>query len=295
MNVTTKGLAAICLGVSVLAAVSVSSARVDAAEIKRVTERVFPFSPGGELRLKDKNGRITVEGWARPEVRVQITRSVRAGDDAKAEELLKQLKADVEVREERIDIVSRFPKRQESIGLWDILGRKVASLQIHYYIQVPRETDMNLETSNGEIRVRGVAGSLVASTTNGDVHIAQAEGRTDVSTTNGEIEIVGASGSARARTTNGSVVAELRAIGSKDLVELSTTNGNVEAYFPNDLKAMLEAQTTNGRVSVAFPITMQGVMTSKSIRGTISGGGATVSLATTNGNVEVRRLGERRP
>jgi hypothetical protein len=35
-------------------------------------------------------------------------------------------------------------------------------------------------------------------------------------------------------------------------------------------------------------------MTSKSIRGTINGGGAKISIATTNGNVEVRRLGEKK-
>lgn len=295
MNVTTKGLAALCLGVSVWAAGSVLGVPADAAEIKRVNERVFPFSPGGELHLENKNGRITVEAWARPEVRIQITRSVRAGDDAKARELLKKLKADVEVRQGRVDIVSRFPRRQESIGLWDILGRKVASLQIHYYVQVPRETDVTLETSNGEIRVRGVNGDLEASTTNGDVRVAQAEGQIELSTTNGEVELTGASGSARARTTNGSVVAEVRAVGPKDGVELSTSNGNVEVYLPNDVKATLQAQTTNGRVSVAFPVTTRGVMSSKTVRGTINGGGAAISLATTNGNVEVRRISERRP
>lgn len=295
MNAATKSIAALSLGVSVLAAVSVSGARADAAEVKRVTERVFPFAPGGRLSIENKNGRLTVEAWSRPEVRVQITRSVRAGDDAKAEELLRQLKADVEVRKGRIDIVSRFPKRHETIGLWDILGRKVASLQIHYYVQVPRQTDLTLETSNGEVRVRGVSGTLEATTTNGDVRVAQAEGRLNLATTNGEIELTDVSGTASARTTNGSVVAELRTVAPTGEVELATTNGNVEVYFAKDLKATLEAQTTNGRVSVAFPITTEGVMTSKSVRGTINGGGAAVSLATTNGNVEVRRLGERRP
>ena len=102
-------------------------------------------------------------------------------------------------------------------------------------------------------------------------------------------------GEAAARTTNGSVVAEVRGVSPNGGIDLMTTNGNVEAYFPNDLKAAVEAVTTNGRVAITFPITSRGVMTSKSIRGTINGGGATISLATTNGNVEVRRLGERRP
>jgi hypothetical protein len=35
-------------------------------------------------------------------------------------------------------------------------------------------------------------------------------------------------------------------------------------------------------------------MTSRSVRGTINGGGTEISLSTTNGNVGVRRLSERR-
>jgi len=61
------------------------------------------------------------------------------------------------------------------------------------------------------------------------------------------------SGEVSALTTNGSVVAELRGVAPKGRVELGTTNGNVEAYLPNTLKATLEASTTNGRVTVAFP------------------------------------------
>ena len=283
------------LGIALSAAVLGSGVRADAAEIKRVTERIIPFESGGQVTIENKNGRITVEGWPRSEVRVQITRSVRAGDDSKAGELLKELKAEVEIRDGRIGIVSRFPKRQETIGLWDILGRKVASLQIHYYVQVPRETGLTLGTSNGEVRIRGVDGALQATTTNGDVTVSQAEGQLKLETTNGEIEITNISGTASARTTNGSVVAELRRLEDKGQVELKTTNGNVALYCPDDLRATLEAATTNGRVSVGFPLVMRGVMSSKAVRGTIRGGGATISLATTNGNVDVRRLGERRP
>ena len=90
-------------------------------------------------------------------------------------------------------------------------------------------------------------------------------------------------------------MAEIRKLPSEGRVDLETTNGNVEAYFDTDLKADLEAMTTNGHVSVGFPITTQGMTTGRTIRGTIHGGGAKITIASTNGNVEVRRMGERRP
>ena len=294
MTTDMRRIAVLGLWLGALAAGLFAGAPADAAEVRRVTERVFAFEPGGKINIENRNGRLTVEAWSKPEVRIQITRSVRVGDAKKAEELLKDLKAEVEIRGGRIEIVSRFPKRQESIGIWEILGQKVASLQIHYYLQVPRETDLTLETTNGGIRVRGVRGEIEGTTTNGEIDVAQSEGEIHLATTNGGIQLRNISGEASARTTNGSVIAELGSVDPKGEVELATTNGNVEVYFPDDLKATLEAMTTNGRVTVSFPLTTEGVMTTKSVRGTIHGGGTPVSLSTTNGNIEVRRLGERR-
>jgi hypothetical protein len=269
--------------------------RAGAEEIRRVAERLIPFTQGGQIRINDRNGRLVVEAWPRHEVRVQVTRVVRAGDRAKAEELMKDLQADIEVRSDRIDIQSQFPKRRETIGLWDILGRKVAALQINYYLQVPEESNLVLETSNGEVRVAATSGSVEARTTNGDISIENVRGNLDLLTTNGEVRLTDLAGGATAHTTNGSIVAELRKLPPRGAVELGTTNGNVEASFASDLKATLMATTTNGQVSIDFPISQEGVTTSKTIRGTIQGGGAKISLGTTNGNVEVRRIGARRP
>lgn len=299
MNALTNRFARVGLGlflaVSVGGSLPGAARRAGAAEVRRVAERLIPFLPGGEVRIGDKNGRLVVEAWPRNEVRIQITRVVRAESPAKAEQLMKGLTASVEVRKNRIDIQSQFPKRTESIGLWDIVGRKVASLQINYYVQVPARSDLVLETTNGEVRAHGTEGRVEAKTTNGDIVVENARGNIVLSTTNGEVRITNVSGEASAHTTNGSVVAEIRKLPAQGRVDLETTNGNVEAYFADDLKATLEAMTTNGRVSIAFPIVREGVMTSKSIRGTIQGGGAKITIETTNGNVEVRRLGERRP
>ncbi|HXF58203.1 MAG TPA: DUF4097 family beta strand repeat-containing protein [Candidatus Saccharimonadales bacterium] len=281
--------------VTAVLAAFLAAATVEAEELKRVAERLLPFASGGEIRIDDKNGKLTVEAWPRREVRIQITRVVRAGGRTRAEELMKDLQAEVEVRKDRIDIQSRFPKRHESIGILDLIGRSNTTLQIHYYLQVPERTDLTLVTSNGEVRVRGITGHVDAGTTNGDIRVSEVKGKVELSTTNGEVHVASAGGPTSVHTTNGSVIAELRRLPPEGKVELGTLNGNVEAYFDSDLKATLEAQTTNGRVSIGFPITREGVMTSRTIRGTIQGGGAKITIGTTNGNVEVRRLGERRP
>jgi hypothetical protein len=292
MRVTVKRLTGVVLGL-VFAAVLATGA--NAEELKRVAERLIPFAPGGEIRIDDKNGKLIVEAWPRREVRIQITRVVRTGNRTRAEELMKDLQSEIEVRKDRLDIRSRFPKRLESIGILDLLGGGNNTLQIHYYLQVPEQTDLTLVTANGEVRVRGITGHIDAGTTNGDIRVSEVKGSVELSTTNGEVHVANVAGATSAHTTNGSVIAELRRLPPQGKVELGTTNGNVEAYFDSDLRATLDAQTTNGRVSVGFPITRDGVMTARTIRGTIQGGGAKITIGTTNGNVEVRRIGAGRP
>src|SRR2546427_7131240 len=250
MNALRNRFAGAGLGLALVIAtgitLSCAARRADAEELKRISERLIPFAPGGEIKIEDKNGKLIVDAWPRHEVRVQITRVVRAEDRAKAEELMKDLSADIEVRGGRIDIVSRFPKKSETIGLLDFLGRKNTQLNINYYVQVPEESDLVLETSNGEVRARGIQGRIEATTTNGDILADDVKGNVVLTTTNGEIHLADITGDASAHTTNGSVVAEIRRLAPKGNVELGTTNGNVAAYFASDLKADLEAQTTNG-------------------------------------------------
>lgn len=268
----------------------------DAAQAREVSERVFPFEPGGELRVESQNGRITVEAWGKSEVRIQITREVRAGDDAQASELMRKLSAEVEVSKRRISIRSVYPKKGDKAGVWDVLGQRVGSINIHYYVQVPRETALALKTSNGPIQVRGTRGDVTGGTVNGRVEVTGVKGSLRIRTTNGEIHLASVDGAADAGTTNGTVDARFGTLLPGGAVELFTTNGDVTVALPADLKADLEAMTTNGRVRVNFPLTTEGNISSKRVRGTIGGGGASISLRTTNGNIEVNKIGgSRRP
>jgi len=266
-----------------------------AAEIRNVGERTFPFAPGGRVLIESQNGRIVVEAWDKPTIRVQITRTVRAGDEARAKELMKGLRADVEVRPNQLRIQSRYPKVRENLGIWDILGGRVAALQVHYYLQVPRNTSLSLETSNGEVRIRGTSGDVEAVTVNGDVEVAGVGGALELQTTNGEIRLGGIRGGAVAQTTNGGITADFASVADHGAINLGTTNGNVDVTLPSNLGATFEATTTNGRVSISgFEIKTRGTLTSKSVLGVIGGGGARVALRTTNGNIDVAPTGARR-
>jgi hypothetical protein len=289
MPAAARGLAAILLAALWVFA-SGLGAPADAAQKKQVTEKSFPLPPGGELRIESQNGRITVETWDRPEASVQITRIARANDEKTAEALLRDMQADVTVGPGRIEIVSRFPKRVESVGFWDMLGQRVTSLNIHYHVKVPARTGLDLETTNGELQVRGTAAGLTGRTVNGTVEVRGVRGPVDVQTTNGSIRLSGIEGSTRAGTTNGTITAELRRVDAAGRIALSTTNGNVTASLPGSVKATVDAETTNGRVRVAYPVTRLAGSTARTLRATIGGGGVDVTLRTTNGNIVIQKI-----
>lgn len=260
----------------------------EGAEARAVTERVFPLQAGGELTIESQNGRITVEAWNRPQARVQITRIVRANEEKRAQELLKEVQADVSVLPERISIKSRYPKRTENVGIWDVLGQRVTSMNIHYYVQVPIDTDLILQTSNGDLQIKGTSGDIDGQTVNGGIEVRSVSGPVEVSTTNGNIRLASVGGEMHAETTNGDVAAELMQVGKE--VELTTTNGDVKVFLPGAAKAEIDASTTNGRVRVGYPIQREGGSTARTLHGRIGGGGgATLLLRTTNGNIVVDR------
>ncbi len=291
MSKSKYWLPALALAAALAAAPTVPGP-ASAAEVRRITEKTFDFNPGGELSIENQNGRIVVEAWDQPRVRIQVTRISRASDPQKAEEYMKQIQSEVTITSDKIEIKSHYPKRQESMGIWAILVEKSTSFQTHYYVQVPVKTRLDLETSNGEVRVRGTQGPITAQSTNGGIEVSGANGALLASTTNGSIEVDDTSGSLDASTTNGSITAVFRTLDPKGSLHASTTNGNVEVYLPKDVKATVEAGTTNGNIRVSYALTSSGVMTSKTVRGTIGGGGATVSLSTTNGQIRVARLDE---
>lgn len=293
MRPRLRWVAALALGTALVAGIAVGPTAAQAAEIRKVTEKTFPFAANGTITIENQNGRITIEAWNRSDVRIQITRIARASDAEKAEAYLKEIRADVEVREGAIDIRSRYPKRHEKVGIFDVLSERVASFQIQYYLQVPVQTALELENVNGGIRVRGTHDALRAETTNGNIELTGVTGAVQTESTNGGIEVRDGEGSVVAATTNGGIYIELEKLDPNGKVGAETTNGSVELYLPGSVRADLTAETTNGRVSVDLPVTSKGPMTSKSVRGTMGGGGPDITLATTNGNIEVRRLEER--
>jgi hypothetical protein len=142
---------------------------------------------------------------------------------------------------------------------------------VTYDIYAPTALDLDLETQNGPVAVRGVRGTI------------------RLSAQNGPIAIHGAGGDVRARATNGPLSVHLTGARWEGTgLDAETHNGPVSLSVPDGYSAALETGTQNGPMVTDIAVTVQGRI-SRRINATLGSGGAPVRAVTTNGPVSIRR------
>jgi hypothetical protein len=233
--------------------------------------RTYNVEQGGRFELINVNGRITAEPADGREVVVEGKRTVKARSDDAAKEMLAKLEIREEVGGSAVRVESR-PPRMSGFG----------GHEIEWVVKVPKGIIVDFRTTNGGVRLNGLTGEIHAKTTNGGVKgVNLVIDTLEASVVNGGLEI------------------ELGApLDATDSVELTTVNGGVQFSLPSESKATIAARAVNGGVRAADELNVQREDADDSEReqrrrlnGTMNGGGAKVTVNTTNGGVRLSRAG----
>jgi len=272
------------LSIPVLALALAWTSSAQASEtVKETFLKTYPLQAGGELRVENTNGGITVEAWDRNEVQVEAIKQVKAESAEKAREGLKLLKIEVKPSAGALQILTKFPKN-EGDGFFDWLSGNTITMSVTYKIKAPRELVSNLQSTNGGVRLVGTRGRADLSTTNGGVSVEDVEGNIRLRSTNGGLTVVNAAGTLDGVTTNGGITAQLTEVNG-DLT-LRTTNGGVTLRLPENLRASVDIATSNGSIHSDLAVE-GGHKTKKSLTGDINGGGGKLHVRSTNGGVRI--------
>jgi hypothetical protein len=229
--------------------------------------RTYKVPSTGRFELINVNGRITAEPADGAEVIVEGRRTAKARSDEAAKELLAKLEIREEVGESTVRVESRPPRLSGFSGH-----------EIEWTIKVPKGVVLDLRTTNGGVRLNDLSNDIHARTTNGGVK--------GVKITPGVIE---------ASAVNGGVEFELASpLDATDSVEMETVNGGVELSMPSESKATISARCVNGGVRVdGLEIAKEDQGSDfdrkRRLSGTMNGGGAKVTMSTTNGGVRLTR------
>ncbi|MBS1261802.1 MAG: hypothetical protein MAG453_01135 [Calditrichaeota bacterium] len=112
----------------------------------------------------------------------------------------------------------------------------------------------------------------------------------DLESNNGNISVTEHAADISASTTNGNIHCVLASLDLDGMLDLRTTNGNIDAALPADLPASFTVSTANGNAAVSgFAADVSYSVDERNRkRGTIGPGEAMVTLKSTNGNVSLK-------
>jgi putative adhesin len=223
-----------------------------------VRETALPA--GARLHVDARpNGGIEVKGWDRGEarLRVRITAMGDTAEEARAVASQVRVVTDGAIR-------ATGPEARDGERRW----------YASFRLDVPRDSDVDLQADNGGLHVSGMAGHVRLSTVNGGIHLDDNGGKIEGSTSNGGVH-VNLSGS------------EWQGEG----LDVRTTNGGVHLEIPEGYNARLETSTVNGGIHSDLPVAGgRGRHRSGGrIETDLGRGGATLRLTTTNGGLHVSR------
>jgi Putative adhesin len=185
--------------------------------------------------------------------------------------------------------------------------------QTRVTVESPSQLTLQARTSDGNLTLSGLQGDLSLTTGDGNLTVDDVSGNLRIKSGDGQVKITNAAGAVEARTSDGNLTVDglFRAValhtsdGSLDvslregtqLGEASTiqsSDGSVTLHVPRQFAADLNVHTSDGHVDCALPLTMDHYQSGENqgheLRGKLNGGGAPLTVHTSDGNVKIEYL-----
>lgn len=209
-------------------------------------ERSFPMALGSQFKLDTNSGAVVVRGTQSAQARIVITAT--RGD----------LDNDLDIQFEQVD--GGLEVKVARKGSW---LRKWRGMGVEFDIELPRQTNVMIDTSGGSIDVSGIDGATHLDTSGGAIKVEDINGRVHADTSGGSISVENVRGNAHLDTSGGSisvraVEGEVNADTSGGWIELVDIRGGVVADTSGgwikaiDIAGPIDAETSGGSIEASF-------------------------------------------
>src|SRR6266550_554272 len=268
------------------------------------TDQTVPVAKGTKLDVNNFAGDVAIKVWDKDAVRVEVNHSDREV-------------VDIKPGDQTLTIRSRSVRGgpPRSLDYTISVPAWIAISVAGNYADVTMEGvggDVTVDTTRGDIKVRGGSGFVSLKTVQGEVTVEKAKGKIEVRAVNEDIHLADISGDLSAESTNGSIVLDRidssnvdlytvngnisydGAIKEKGLYRLTTHNGMIAMPIPDKTNATLTVRTYNGGFRSTFPIG-DPEKRNKRFTVTLGNGSAHVELESFGGTISLRRPTDPRP
>ena len=248
------------------------------AKYERTVQLSSPLAPGSSFSAQTHNGSITIVGTETADCNLTATIVARAGSEEDAQKLAEQTQITLEPFGNKLTAKIKRPHL--------VLNH---SIQVSLDAKLPNQTDLQLTTHNGAVKIDNITGQITATTHNGNVFASQISGNTKLKTHNGSVTGKQLSGDINFRTHNGKInAAYAKSAPPVCDVSLTTHNGGINFTAVPNYSAAIDATTHNGSINTKLPITVIGTVNKRKLTGTIGTGQGKLHLETHNGSISIK-------
>lgn len=209
-------------------------------------DRTIDVSANGRINIEIMDGKITVEGWDKPQVRI-------VGEAPTDDHNFK-----FEARG-----TTTIIEHAGEHGFWNQRhgGGSYASLTIY----APRNSSFRLDSTSADYVLKNIKGQVRADTMSGNISLEGGVDSIDLESVSGNLRVTGASGRLNLSTVSGTietdgdadqfeaqtVSGDIRAhIGSSERLNLESVSGNINLKVELSEKARLDADTVSGNIEI---------------------------------------------
>ncbi len=274
-------------------------------KLKVIHDKTFPISPGNDFKLDASAGDITISTWDKNEVHVKIL-----GND-KAKE---KVEFNFNESTDKIEVEAKYD--------WSLF-MMIKGVKLKFEIQVPKEFNVDVVTSGGDIKLQGVKGRADVKTSGGDINVSDLNGNVEVSTSGGDIvfnntygelnfttsggdikgnkfsgnleictsggdiSLTGSDAKIKGSTSGGNISVDYS--GQNQGIELSTSGGDITIKIPKDFNASANLSTLGGSIKSDFTGNNAVKISSTKFEADINNGGNSLILKTSGGDIVVKK------
>jgi hypothetical protein len=278
-----------------------------ADSMKLIREKSFQVKDWQNLYTKASGADVKVESWDKQEVYVKIFANHRAEE---------KMRFDIYQDGDVVKVIAE----KKGNSFWNLWGGGI-SVRIEAF--VPRNFNAHLESSGGDLSVANLTGGfklytsggdvntnntdgkLHAETSGGDIKLNSHKGEMDISTSGGDIICHNVKGDVKGETSGGDIHIEVTDgkidvstsggdigidySGANQGIEASTSGGSITAKLPSDFKAKAHLETSGGDIDNNFSNSKSTHVKRSRVDAEFNGGGPTLNLETSGGDVEVNQ------
>lgn len=217
----------------------ISSSRGKVEAIREETA-VFELTGLLDLDVESANGYVVVQSADTTSVSVKAILRSRADTLEKAEERVDAIVFDMILNGN--SLLLRYRSSDQTADVRKYSG-------VSFEVTVPVQADVEVDTSNGAITIRGIEGQFSLDTSNGAIDLSDLIGVVAADTSNGAIDVNGFNGVLNLETSNGAIdIDDVEAA-----VNARTSNGRID-FSGILVGASHQLRTSNGAITVRVPL-----------------------------------------